>query len=61
MYFLVSKSSDSSINYDKIASILQAQVDNTIRVMRENINKVSQRGERLDLLQNKTDGLAIIS
>jgi vesicle-associated membrane protein 4 len=26
--------------------------------MRENINKVSQRGERLDALQDKTDNLA---
>ena len=26
--------------------------------MRENINKVSQRGERLDSLQDKTDNLA---
>lgn len=26
--------------------------------MRENINKVSQRGENLDALQDKTDGLA---
>ena len=26
--------------------------------MRENINKVSQRGERLDTLQDKTDNLA---
>jgi len=26
--------------------------------MRDNINKVSQRGERLDALQNKTDDLA---
>lgn len=27
--------------------------------MRDNINKVSQRGERLDALQDKTDNLAI--
>ena len=27
--------------------------------MRENINKVSQRGERLDTLQDKTDNLAV--
>ena len=27
--------------------------------MRENINKVSQRGERLDALQDKTDNLAV--
>lgn len=27
--------------------------------MRDNINKVSQRGERLDALQDKTDNLAV--
>ena len=27
--------------------------------MRDNINKVSQRGERLDSLQDKTDNLAV--
>ncbi|KAK8024157.1 vesicle-associated membrane protein 4 [Apiospora rasikravindrae] len=37
---------------------LQAQIDDTVGVMRENINKVSQRGERLDNLQDKTDNLA---
>jgi len=34
------------------------QIDDTVGVMRDNINKVSQRGERLDALQNKTDNLA---
>lgn len=29
--------------------------------MRENIDKVLQRGESLDLLQNKTDDLAVSS
>ena len=38
--------------------ILQ-QIDDTVGVMRENINKVSQRGERLDSLQDKTDNLAV--
>jgi len=38
---------------------LQAQIDDTVGVMRENINKVSQRGERLDSLQDKTDNLAV--
>ncbi|OAA55482.1 Synaptobrevin [Cordyceps fumosorosea ARSEF 2679] len=37
---------------------LQAQIDDTVGVMRDNINKVSQRGERLDALQDKTDNLA---
>ncbi|KAA8633742.1 hypothetical protein SMACR_01257 [Sordaria macrospora] len=38
---------------------LQQQIDDTVGVMRENINKVSQRGERIDALQTKTDDLAI--
>ena len=38
---------------------LQAQIDDTVGVMRENINKVSQRCERLDSLQDKTDNLAV--
>ncbi|KAL1882052.1 hypothetical protein VTK73DRAFT_2766 [Phialemonium thermophilum] len=38
---------------------LQAQIDDTVGVMRENINKVSQRGEHLDALQDKTDNLAV--
>jgi hypothetical protein len=40
MYFLINKSSDSFINYNKIVSALQVQVNNTICIMRENINKV---------------------
>lgn len=38
---------------------LQAEVDATVSVMRDNINKVSERGERLDSLQDKTDNLAV--
>ena len=38
---------------------LHAQIDDTVGVMRENINKVSQRGENLDSLQDKTDNLAV--
>jgi len=38
---------------------LQAQIDETVDTMRDNITKVSQRGERLDALQDKTDNLAI--
>ncbi|RWA12068.1 hypothetical protein EKO27_g3021 [Xylaria grammica] len=37
----------------------ERQIDDTVGVMRENINKVSQRGERLDALQDKTDNLAV--
>ena len=38
---------------------LLQQIDDTVGVMRENITKVSQRGERLDSLQDKTDNLAV--
>ncbi|RYC62915.1 hypothetical protein CHU98_g3299 [Xylaria longipes] len=41
------------------ADFLLQQIDDTVGVMRENINKVSQRGERLDALQDKTDNLAV--
>jgi vesicle-associated membrane protein 4 len=37
----------------------QQQIDDTVGVMKDNINKVSQRGERLDTLQDKTDNLAV--
>jgi len=37
---------------------LQAEIDSTVGIMRDNINKVSERGARLDSLQDKTDNLA---
>ncbi|SCV69581.1 BQ2448_2601 [Microbotryum intermedium] len=37
---------------------IQAQIDDTVGIMRENITKVAERGERLDALQDKTDNLA---
>ena len=43
----------------QITAALQAQIDDSVGVMRENINKVSQRGERLDSLQDKTDNLPV--
>ncbi|KAJ5242010.1 Synaptobrevin [Penicillium citrinum] len=48
-----------SQNGNQRTAALQAQIDDTVGVMRENINKVSQRGERLDSLQDKTDNLAV--
>ncbi|EMR10968.1 hypothetical protein PNEG_00571 [Pneumocystis murina B123] len=39
-------------------AMIQAQIDDTVGIMRENINKVAQRGERLDILQDKTENLA---
>jgi vesicle-associated membrane protein 4 len=38
---------------------IQAQIDDTVGIMRENISKVAERGERLDSLQDKTDNLAV--
>jgi len=49
----------SPITGDSRTARLQAQIDDVTGVMRENINKVSQRGERLDNLQDKTDNLAV--
>ncbi|GAA5837003.1 hypothetical protein JCM9279_007729 [Rhodotorula babjevae] len=37
---------------------IQQQIDDTVGIMRENITKVAERGERLDALQDKTDNLA---
>ncbi|KAI9633364.1 synaptobrevin, partial [Dioszegia hungarica] len=37
---------------------IQAQIDDTVGIMHENITKVAERGERLDALQDKTDTLA---
>jgi len=41
------------------AEALQPQINDTIGVMAENMSKLSQRGERLDSLQDKTDNLAV--
>jgi len=37
---------------------IQQQIDDTVGIMRENITKVAERGERLDALQDKTGALA---
>ena len=52
-------SSQSPLNGGLANSLCLQQIDDTVGVMRENINKVSQRGERLDSLQDKTDNLAV--
>ncbi|KAH8823387.1 synaptobrevin-domain-containing protein [Flagelloscypha sp. PMI_526] len=38
---------------------IQQQIDDTVGIMRDNITKVAERGERLDSLQDKTDTLAV--
>lgn len=51
-------SASAGAGNNKTAAI-QAQIDDTVGIMRENINKVAERGERLDTLQDKTDNLAV--
>lgn len=48
-----SNPSGASAGNPKTAAI-QAQIDDTVGIMRENITKVAERGERLDSLQDKT-------
>lgn len=43
----------------QLLTTLRQEIDSTVNVMRSNINKVSERGERLDSLQDKTDNLAV--
>ncbi|KAI2627208.1 synaptobrevin-domain-containing protein [Xylaria nigripes] len=57
--YIPSGQSGASQQGNSRTQALQAQIDDTVGVMRENINKVSQRGERLDALQDKTDNLAV--
>jgi vesicle-associated membrane protein 4 len=49
----------SQVPSDPRTARTQADIDDTVRVMRENINKVSQKGDRLDAVQDKTDNLAV--
>ncbi|KIJ16231.1 hypothetical protein PAXINDRAFT_168753 [Paxillus involutus ATCC 200175] len=53
-----SNAAGSSQGNPKTAAI-QQQIDDTVGIMRENITKVAERGERLDSLQDKTDNLAV--
>jgi hypothetical protein len=48
-----SSSNPSGAGNPKTAAI-QAQIDDTVGIMRDNITKVAERGERLDQLQDKT-------
>ncbi|ANZ77076.1 Vesicle membrane receptor protein (v-SNARE) [Komagataella phaffii CBS 7435] len=38
---------------------IQNQIDATVGIMKDNINKVAQRGERLESIQDKADSLAV--
>jgi len=46
-------------NGNERTTVLQDTIKSTVDVMRDNITKVSQRGEQLDSLQDKTDNLAV--
>ena len=52
-------SSQSAAGGSNRTAAIQAQIDDTVGIMRENINKVAERGEQLDSLQDKTDNLAV--
>lgn len=39
---------------------IQAQIDDTVDIMKSNINKVAERGERLDDLQDKTGMFSLL-
>uniref|UniRef100_A0A1D1ZA93 Synaptobrevin 1 n=1 Tax=Anthurium amnicola TaxID=1678845 RepID=A0A1D1ZA93_9ARAE len=40
-------------------AMIQAQIDETVGIMRDNLNRVADRGERLDALQDKTENLSV--
>ncbi|KAE8446447.1 hypothetical protein EG329_011910 [Mollisiaceae sp. DMI_Dod_QoI] len=43
----------------KRLAALQTEIDDTVAIMHQNINKVSERGERLDSLHDRTDNLSV--
>ncbi|CCH61297.1 hypothetical protein TBLA_0E02430 [Henningerozyma blattae CBS 6284] len=44
---------------DQKAAALKAEIDDTVGIMRDNINKVAERGERLASIEDKADNLAV--
>ncbi|KAH8085866.1 synaptobrevin-domain-containing protein [Filobasidium floriforme] len=44
---------------DQRTAALQAEIDSTVGIMRDNINKVTERGANLDTLRDKSDDLAV--
>lgn len=49
-----SNAAGSSQGGNAKTAAIQQQIDDTVGIMRENITKVAERGERLDSLQDKT-------
>ncbi|KAG0149615.1 hypothetical protein CROQUDRAFT_59163 [Cronartium quercuum f. sp. fusiforme G11] len=41
--------------------VIQAEVDETVELMRENINQVYERGEQLEAMNDKSEHLALTS
>jgi len=39
--------------------MIQQKIDETVGIMRDNITRVAERGERLDVLQDKTENLSV--
>lgn len=52
-------SSQAATGDQSRTAAIQAQIDDTVGIMRENINRVADRGDRLTDLQDKSDNLAI--
>ncbi|CAH02758.1 Snc2/Snc1 [Kluyveromyces lactis] len=44
---------------DSKTAALKSEIDDTVDIMRDNINKVAERGERLTSIQDKADNLAV--
>ncbi|CAI4064824.1 hypothetical protein SUVZ_08G3460 [Saccharomyces uvarum] len=51
--------SSSNPNSQNKTAALRQEIDDTVGIMRDNINKVAERGERLTSIEDKADNLAI--
>ncbi|CAI4052320.1 hypothetical protein SKDZ_15G4610 [Saccharomyces kudriavzevii ZP591] len=51
--------STSNPNSQNKTAALRQEIDDTVGIMRDNINKVAERGERLTSIEDKADNLAI--
>lgn len=51
--------SGANPNSQNKTAALRQEIDDTVGIMRDNINKVAERGERLTSIEDKADNLAI--
>ncbi|KOG96803.1 SNAP receptor SNC2 [Saccharomyces eubayanus] len=51
--------SSSNPNSQNKTAALRQEIDDTVGIMRDNINKVAERGERLTSIEDKADNLAV--